>query len=150
MKKLLLIAVVIIALFCCVSGGKVFEGPLVLEVENFTLNNCVVSEYEAASQGKAVKFDNPGSSASFETTLPPGNYRISVYVNTRGPDEDGFYVTVNDSGQTRVWFNANYGSFGLTQFVFFTVGDDGIVNILLEAAEINMIIDRVKIESVSP
>jgi hypothetical protein len=141
-------AFTIVILAGCLSTGKSLKEPLVLEVEDFTLSQCVASEFEGASQGKGVKFEKPDSSASFETTLPPGDYKITVYVKTRGPDEDGFFVTVNDSGQTRVFYNSIYGIYGIASLVFFSVGEDKVVKILIEAGEVNMILDKVAIESV--
>jgi hypothetical protein len=97
MKHFSLIFACVLA--CIISMGStktVKAADTVLEAEKFVLKNAEVVADEQASGKKAIKLLNADAEATFEVTLEPGTYVISVFEKAPDGAHDAFHIGINE------------------------------------------------------
>ena len=127
---------------------KVGKGTFFVEVEEFTLNNAEIEDLEEASGGKVVVLQDENATAEATIQLKRGNYEITVYALGPSFDEDGFYLTVGDAAEERLWPENPGELLPTLDVVNYTQEATGPCDILLSFGEPNVQLDRVQFKSV--
>ena len=140
----------IVACLAAGCAGPITEG--VVEAERLTLKDCSVGKLAGASGGEAVLMKADSGVAKGTVTLSKGEYKVVVYVQGAGSEEDAVYVNVGGQGRLRI-FAGDHGKLvpatvmetDLLQFTF-TAAKDGSYDVELTAAEPNVYVDRIVFE----
>ncbi len=120
----------------------------VLEVESFEIDGGEVRDLAGAGGGKAVYFARPGGRARGGVRLDRGIYEFEVHLQGRSVDHDAVYLTV-DRQEYRfyqdAWGRVAPGKVLGAGQALFEIPGDGSHQIVLEAAESEIHVDRVVI-----
>lgn len=127
---------------------KVGKDTFFVEVEAFTLKNAEVQDLEEASGGKIVVLQDEYATAEATIQLKKGDYEITVYALGPSFDEDGFYLTVGDGAEERLWPENPGELLPTLDVVNFTQQATGPCDILLSFGEPNVQLDRVQFKLV--
>ncbi|MEI8122259.1 MAG: hypothetical protein WCI20_09415 [bacterium] len=86
------------------SAKNVLTAPIVqIELEDFSLTDCVVSNIAEASGGKAVIIVKESSKAETTVKLPRGNYSVEFWIMAPSLNSDTVWVMIGDAGKASPW-----------------------------------------------
>ncbi len=74
-----------------------------IEMEDFTLTDCVVSDLTNACGGKAVLIAKASSKAETTVKLPKGDYSVEFWMMAPSLESDTVWVTIGDAGKGSPW-----------------------------------------------
>ena len=124
------------------------KGTFFVEVEEFTLNNAEIEDLEEASGGKVVVLQDENATAEATIQLKKGSYEITVYSLGPSFDEDGFYLTVGNAAEERLWAENPGELLPTLDVINYTQEATGPCDILLSFGEPNVQLDRVQFKRV--
>jgi hypothetical protein len=127
---------------------RVPGGPVTLEAELLSLEGGEVRDLDGAGGGKAVYFARHGMRARGEVLLDRGLYEFTVHLQGPSEDRDAVYVAV-DHQEYRfyqdLWGRLAPGKVLLARQALFEISRDGRHEMIVEAAESGVYIDRIVI-----
>lgn len=85
------------------AGDTAVTQSVALELEDFSLTDCVVSNLTTACGGKAVLIAKESSKAETTVKLSKGEYSVTFWIMAPSLQNDTVWVTIGDPGKAGPW-----------------------------------------------